>query len=482
MIGGKRLFALEVTLEFPVEGVDAERASKVVELVERFSRMRDVPWQVREWDGSNLRLIAEPPRAAIRRVVRAGVDTVQLEREWRNPEWEREVVRYSHGISRPRLCQDARVEVMLADDEQQEEMFVALCDLLQARAGYYVPRFRGPVGWQQHLIVESALERDYNMYGQEWWPESPEMRIARALASVLPRLTFPTPNPTGLPSRLGWLNYWHPDVAEAIGLPDPDKDARILPLCYRTGSGAWVVKLTEEPLDLLQPDHVKALAWAYQRFDKIGRRKPLTKKAKPRVKRAPVGEPEGTKGYVIRERDQSGHWHKSDYKPVRATSADEALRVHFARMMRNRAPKPGESLRKLQDAYDEMAGTIGMTMSVDIDAVEAAQQQPGSTTEEAKTSGASPMPSHSEREIASTALALWDMYVEDSDGPEQLLERVAEGLVDQGLDTERAQAVARMTDAALNGKDSDPASSQDFKTDPIYVALREEIEGGGWDI
>ncbi len=222
------------------------------------------------------------------------------------------------------------------------------------------------------MILEMALERDYAMYGHR--PQFPKVKLAKTVAPLLPRLSFSIFDPEGLPNRLGWLNYWHPDVAKELGFPDPEKDARILPLCHRTESGAWSVKLTEESLDLTRPDHVEAIAWAYWRFDKIGKRmQPTAKKIKPRVKQAEadVATALGFKIFVLRERDENGQWWDAAVENIRAKSAEDALRIYLARNAYGRAPKASESTRKLRDAYDGVAAEVGLTRSENIDAVEA---------------------------------------------------------------------------------------------------------------
>ena len=75
-----------------------------------------------------------------------------------------------------------------------------------------------------------------------------------------------------LPARLGWLNYWSAAAARAIGFPDPARDAELLSRSRRTATGGWVVRLTDEPLDLDNPAHLDALKWAYERFPQIGGR------------------------------------------------------------------------------------------------------------------------------------------------------------------------------------------------------------------
>ena len=75
-----------------------------------------------------------------------------------------------------------------------------------------------------------------------------------------------------IPYYLGWLNYWSAATAEAIGFPDPARDADLLSRSRRTATGGWVVQLTDAPLDLDDPTHLDALLRAYERFPEIGGR------------------------------------------------------------------------------------------------------------------------------------------------------------------------------------------------------------------
>ena len=75
-----------------------------------------------------------------------------------------------------------------------------------------------------------------------------------------------------LPQYLGWINYWSAAAAEALGFPDPSRDAGLLARAQRTESGGWVVSLTDAPLDLDKPAHLEALKRAYERFPEIGGR------------------------------------------------------------------------------------------------------------------------------------------------------------------------------------------------------------------
>jgi hypothetical protein len=73
-----------------------------------------------------------------------------------------------------------------------------------------------------------------------------------------------------IPGCLGWLNYWSETAARVIGFPDPSRDAELLARARRTATGGWVLRLTEEPLDLDNPAHLEALKRAYERFPEIG--------------------------------------------------------------------------------------------------------------------------------------------------------------------------------------------------------------------
>ncbi|MFL5350075.1 MAG: DUF5953 family protein [Hyalangium sp.] len=76
----------------------------------------------------------------------------------------------------------------------------------------------------------------------------------------------------GVPHHLGWLNYWSDAAARAIGFPDPARDADLLLRARRTVTGGWIVRLTEEPLDLDNSAHLSALLRTYERFPAIGGR------------------------------------------------------------------------------------------------------------------------------------------------------------------------------------------------------------------
>jgi hypothetical protein len=89
----------------------------------------------------------------------------------------------------------------------------------------------------------------------------------------LPMLNLPEKLPAPeTPWFLGWLNYWSAATAKTLGFPDPARDAELLTRARRTGSGGWIVQLTNAPLDYDTPAHLEALKRAYERFPEIGGR------------------------------------------------------------------------------------------------------------------------------------------------------------------------------------------------------------------
>lgn len=91
----------------------------------------------------------------------------------------------------------------------------------------------------------------------------------------IPRLqdfTYAGPAMATQPMYLGWLNYWSAATCAFLGFPDEDEHAALIPGSYRTPAGAWLVKLTAEPLDIRRSDHIDILAAAYRSLPRIGMR------------------------------------------------------------------------------------------------------------------------------------------------------------------------------------------------------------------
>jgi hypothetical protein len=131
--------------------------------------------------------------------------------------------------------------------------------------------------------LEQALAGIGRASGAHWGAASPEAAAA-IIATQTVWAHLPRPVPAGLPplvppgrlrnglipQRLGWINYWSEKTARHLGFPDPALDRDLL-VRSRSLDNAWVVRLTDEPLDLCRHDHLLALREAYNRFAAIGR-------------------------------------------------------------------------------------------------------------------------------------------------------------------------------------------------------------------
>jgi uncharacterized protein DUF5953 len=73
-----------------------------------------------------------------------------------------------------------------------------------------------------------------------------------------------------VPFQIGWCNYWSAQTCELLGFPDQSRDADLLATSTPLANGAWLVRLTDTPLDLRLDEHITKLGEAYRRFPEIG--------------------------------------------------------------------------------------------------------------------------------------------------------------------------------------------------------------------
>lgn len=59
------------------------------------------------------------------------------------------------------------------------------------------------------------------------------------------------------PFRIGWCNYWSASTCARLGFPDPGRDADLAARSTEFDDGAWLVRLTDTPLDLSIEEHVE---------------------------------------------------------------------------------------------------------------------------------------------------------------------------------------------------------------------------------
>ena len=76
-----------------------------------------------------------------------------------------------------------------------------------------------------------------------------------------------------VPQVLGWINYWSAPTVARLAFPATERKRGEdwVRRARRLESGAWVVQLTDDSLDLDRSDHLKVLQRAYKRFAAVGR-------------------------------------------------------------------------------------------------------------------------------------------------------------------------------------------------------------------
>lgn len=180
-----------------------------------------------------------------------------------------------------------------------ERIFVSVGDAVEAYSAQITPTAAARTLYAYHGVASghsAFLNRSDDVKEAE--------TLAIAVASIgrqLPYLSVPPPfvlrdNPAQ-PKELGWINYWSPQTCEYLGFPDRERDKDLLANSYRTASGAWLVKLCPEPLDLSRADHLSIFADTYARFPKLGIRAAAKISAMP----TPLTYPQNTA--FIREGD-----------------------------------------------------------------------------------------------------------------------------------------------------------------------------------
>lgn len=71
-----------------------------------------------------------------------------------------------------------------------------------------------------------------------------------------------------LPPALHRMHYFSSESARQLGFPHLPEDEAWLVGSRPTSKGAWIIQITQEPLDLRKDEHCAALSRAYERFDK----------------------------------------------------------------------------------------------------------------------------------------------------------------------------------------------------------------------
>lgn len=86
----------------------------------------------------------------------------------------------------------------------------------------------------------------------------------------------------------------------------------------------------------------------------------------------------------------------------------------------------------------------------------------------------------SAKEIAATALSLWDMHAEECEDERALGVAVARGLVEFGLEPEAAATAAVLIKDAILAHSGGSELPGEIASQPIFQAALEELQGGDW--
>lgn len=158
----------------------------------------------------------------------------------------------AHGIRTSRLA----LACVPTTEQSLPGILAAVGDALRAVRCHFVPP-------AINATVERALQR-------LTMRDEPDFGLVQRMTNLLPAIV--AHGADDRPRRVGWLTYWSAATCAFMGFPDPEKDAPVLARSFLTAQRAWLIKLTDEPLDLEREDHRAALAWAYKRFDRLSPR------------------------------------------------------------------------------------------------------------------------------------------------------------------------------------------------------------------
>jgi hypothetical protein len=85
------------------------------------------------------------------------------------------------------------------------------------------------------------------------------------------------------------------------------------------------------------------------------------------------------------------------------------------------------------------------------------------------------------QEIASAAIAFWDINVEEAEGQNALIAAVVRDLVEMGVASETAALAADLADKALNAHEfPDRPVEKELEEQPLYQAMVAAIRDGGY--
>jgi len=159
------------------------------------------------------------------------------------------------------------VQVPTIASDLRLDLLANLGDILEAHSGFHMTQ----AAWW--LLHNRADEKKRQRSG------APEPLVLRPLRELLALEGLEMPvletnhgsfESAWQPELAGWINYWSEETARYLGFPDDTGGREPSEMRSRTPKGAWLVQLTPEPLDLLNPGHLRDYVRLLQRLPRLG--------------------------------------------------------------------------------------------------------------------------------------------------------------------------------------------------------------------
>jgi hypothetical protein len=149
-----------------------------------------------------------------------------------------------------------------APASKHEEMLVKAGDAFGAHTGTYTPLDT----WSRWRLAHSC----FALGTQLLIHDMPDRTPAEEQLPLIRDCTYGGFEHVLQPQAFGWINYWSAEVCEYVGFPERLAGSPVRDLCYRTPRGAWIVKLSEQPLEPANEAHTNLLREMYERFPRVG--------------------------------------------------------------------------------------------------------------------------------------------------------------------------------------------------------------------
>lgn len=113
----------------------------------------------------------------------------------------------------------------------------------------------------------ASLSEAHAVMTEQYVSEGSGERPPHDLPALRPGYELASPD---VPQWLAWINFWSARCASLLAFPAAERDQQWVRRSHREGD-AWIVALSDEPIDFSRPEHARIMREAYQRFAPVGR-------------------------------------------------------------------------------------------------------------------------------------------------------------------------------------------------------------------